>query len=333
MTGEPMRRREFITLLGGAATARPAAARAQQPKRVGVLMNGDQAEPYYTTFLAEFTQGLRKLGWIESDNLRTEVRWSAADASLMRAYATDLVGLFRPDVLLAASTPNLIALRRVTDMIPIVFTSITDPVAQGFVPNLTHPGGNITGFAHADYSIGGKWVDLLKQMAPSLASVAVVFNPETSPQSRLYAGAVEAAAASLGMSTTIAPVRSVAEIEPTLARLANEPNVGLVFPTDTFTLLRAKLIVDTVSRYRLPAIYATEPFKREGGLMWYFSDLSEHYRQAPFYVDRILKGTKPSDLPVQLPTKFRFVVNRKTARALGIDVPLGLLLAADEVIE
>jgi putative tryptophan/tyrosine transport system substrate-binding protein len=330
-----MRRRDFITLLGGAAAASsslwPRAAHAQQPKRLGVLMLGTADEPQQR--MATFMQGLRRLGWIDGQNLQIEVRWSAGDVKLTEAYATDLVRLFTPDVLLAASTSNLVALQRATSAIPIVFITVTDPVAQGFVPNLSHPGGNITGFAQAGFSIGGKWADLLKQMAPGIARVALMFNPESSPQSKLYLSAVEAAGPSLGIEVMAAPVRSTTEIEPTIERLSREPNVGLIFPTDTFTRLRAKLIVETVARFRLPAIYPTDAFIVEGGLMQYFSDATEEYRLAPFYIDRILKGTKPGDLPVQLPTKFKFIVNRKTASALGIEVPLGLLLAADEVIE
>jgi putative ABC transport system substrate-binding protein len=330
-----MRRRDFITLLSGAAVAPlmllPLAARAQQPKRVGVLISGAAADPTWQARLATFVQGLRKLGWIDGENLQIEMRWNAADVNLTQAYATDLVGLFKPDVLLAVGTLNLITLQRATSTIPIVFTLVTDPVAQGFVPNLTHPGRNITGFAHAGFSIGGKWADLLKQMAPGIARVALVFNPETSPQSKLYLSAVEAAAPSLGLEVMAAPVSSTTNIEPTIARLSREPNVGLIFPTDSFTTLRAKLIVETVARYRLPAIYAEDAHMTEGGLMQYFSDTPEQFRLAPLYVDRILKGTKPGDLPVQLPTKFKFIVNRKTASALGIEVPLGLLLAADEI--
>jgi putative ABC transport system substrate-binding protein len=325
-----MRRRDFITVLGGAA-ALPLVARAQQPKRVGVLSGAAAAPSPGQANLTTFMLGLRKLGWIDGENIRVEVRWSAADRSLIDAYASDLVGLFKPDVLLTATTANLAALKRATSTIPIVFMAVSDPVAQGFVPNLTHPGGNITGFANAEFSIAAKWVDLLKQMAPSIARVAFVFNPETSPQSKLFVSAAEANAPSLGVKVITAQVASAAEIEPTLAQLSREPNTGLVFPVGLFTILRAKPIVETVARYRLPAIYADQAFMAEGGLMYYYNDESEPYRLAPFYVDRILKGTKPGDLPVQLPKTFRFIVNRKTASALGIEVPLGLLLAADEL--
>jgi putative ABC transport system substrate-binding protein len=327
-----IKRREFITLLGGAA-AWPLAVHAQQPKRVGVLMNGVATGPAGQANLATFTQGLRKLGWIEGQNLQIEVRWSAGDPTRMEAYASDLVGLFKPDVLLANTTGNLAALQRATKTIPIVFTSVSDPVEQGFVPNLGHPAGNITGFALLPFSVAGKWADLLKQIVPSIARVALVFNPEASPQSRLFLSALEAAAPSLGVEVMTGPVHSTAEIEATLARLSREPNIGLIFSTGSFTSSRAKLIVETVARYQLPAIYAESDYMDEGGLMQYSNDTSEPYRLAPFYVDRILKGTKPGDLPVQLPTKFKFIINRKTATALGIDVPLGLLLAADEVIE
>jgi putative ABC transport system substrate-binding protein len=328
-----MQRREFITLLGGTVTAWPLAARAQQPKRVGVLMDGVATGSVGQANLSSFLQGLRKLGWIDGENMRIEVRWNAGDRSLIEAYASDLVGLFKPDVLLAASTANLAALQRATSTIPIVFTGVSDPVEQGFVPNLTHPGGNITGFANPEFSIAGKWADLLKQMAPSIARIALVFNLETSPQSKLFVHAAEAAAPSLGVEVIAAPVHSTAEIETTLMRLSREQNIGLIFPIGVFTRLRAKLIVETMARYGLPAIYADDAFMAEGGLMYYYNDLTEQYRLAPFYVDRILKGTKPRDLAVQLPKTFRFIVNRKTASALGIDVPLGLLLAANDVIE
>jgi putative ABC transport system substrate-binding protein len=328
-----MQRRSFLTLLGGAMASWPIAARAQQPKRLGVLMSGAATEPQQQSYLATFVQGLRKLGWIEGQNLQLEVRWNSGDLTRIEAYATDLVGLFKPDVLLVQTTANLTALQRVTRTIPIVFTQVRDPVEQGLVPNLTHPGGNITGFANSEFSIAGKWADLLKQMAPSIARVAVVINPETSPGSKLYVSAVEAAAPSLGVEVMVAPVHSTTEVEATLARLSREPNIGLIFPGDAFTQSRAKLIVETAARYRLPAIYLDDTYMAEGGLMQYRDDWSEQYRQAPFYIDRIFKGTKPGDLPVQLPTKFRFIVNRKTASALGIEVPLGLLLAADEVVE
>jgi putative ABC transport system substrate-binding protein len=274
MQFDQLKRREFISLLGGSA-AWPRVARAQQPKRVGVLSGAAATPTTGQANLATFVLGLRKLGWIDGENVRIEVRWSAADRSLIEAYASDLVGLFKPDVLLSATTANLAALRRASSTIPIVFISVSDPVAQGFVPNLMHPGGNITGFANAEFSIAAKWVDLLKQMAPSTAQVALVFNLETSPQSKLFVSTAEAAAPSLGVKVITAVVDSTAEIEATLARLSREPNTGLIFPVGLFTILRAKLIVETAARYRLPAIYADKAFVDEGGLMYYYNDESE----------------------------------------------------------
>jgi putative ABC transport system substrate-binding protein len=328
-----MQRREFLTLLGGAAASWPLVAHAQQPKRVGVLMSRAASDPTSQSQLTIFRQGMRKLGWIEGQNLQTEVRWTAADPSLIQAYATDLVGLFKPDVLLSASTSNLAALQRATKTTPIVFVLVADPIEQDFVPSLGRPGGNITGFSGPERSMAGKLADLLKQMVPSITRVAFVFNPETDPQSKMYVSALEAAAPSLGVGLMAEPVRSTAELEAALARAAREPNVGLIFPTGAFVNLRAKLIVETVARYPLPAIYADDTFMAEGGLMQYSVDRFESFRLAPLYVDRILKGVKPGDLPVHLATKYKFIVNRKTASALGLEVPLGLLLAADEVIE
>jgi putative ABC transport system substrate-binding protein len=332
-----MKRRDFITLLGGAAAAWPLAARAQQDsKRLGVLMTSTATDPTMQSQLATFVEGLRKLGWIEGQNLRTEVRWAAANPSLIQAYANDLVGLFKPDVLLAHTTANLTALQGATNTIPIVFTAVPDPVEQGLVPSLTHPGGNITGFVSYEFSIAGKWADLLKQMTPSITRVAYLYNPATTDlQSGRYTSALAAAARLLGLGVMPAPVHTTAEIEVTLARMATEPNIGLIILPGFFLRSRAKLIVETVARGRIPAISGDggDAFMTEGGLMQYSNDLSEPFRLAPFYIDRILNGTKPADLPVRLPTKFKLIVNRKTARALGIDVPLGLLLGADEVIE
>src|SRR5262245_286255 len=329
-----IRRREFITLLGGAAAAWPLAAHAQQSgKRIGVLLGGVANASTGQDNLAILVQGLHKLGWVNGENVQIETRYSAGDRSLVQAYASDLVALLKPDVLFAATTANLAALQRATSTVPIVFAGVSDPLAQGFVQSLTRPVGNITGFASPEFSIAGKWADLLKQMAPSLERVALVFNPETSPQGKLFVSAAEASAPSLGIEAIPTPVRSTSELEAALAHLSREPNIGLIFPSGLFTSLRAKVIVETVARYRMPAIYADQAFMAEGGLMYYYHDASEPYRLAPFYVDRILRGTKPGDLPVQLPKKFSFIVNRKAASALGIDVPLSLLLAADEVIE
>jgi putative ABC transport system substrate-binding protein len=331
-----LKRREFFTLIGGAASAWPLAARAQQEhKRLGVLMGAAAGDPLGQPQVATLMQGLRKLGWIDGQNLQTEVRWTAANPNFIQAYATDLVGLFKPDVLLANSTAVLVALQKATSTIPIVFTVVADPVEQGLVPSLTHPGGNITGFVSNEFSVAGKWADLLKQMASSITRIAYMYNPETAPPSARYASAIEDAGRKLGVEVLVAPVHSTADIEATLAGLGSDSKTGLIVSPGNFLALRAKLIVETVARLRIPAIYAgsAADFASEGGLMQYFADPLEQFRLAPFYVDRIFRGGKPGDLAVRLPTKFKFIVNRKTASALGIDVPLGLLLAADEVIE
>ena len=327
-------RRKFLATLGGAA-AWPLAARAEpsdQMRRVGVLMNGAETDPVNQSWLAAFVQAFKNLGW-DGQNVRIDLRWSAGDAERARTYAAELIGL-RPDVILTASSLNLTSTQRATTTIPIVFTLVSDPIAQGFVSNLPHPGGNVTGFTNYEVSIGGKWLDLLKQIAPGIARVAVMFNPDTSPQSRFFVSSVEAAAPSFGVHATAVPVRDTADIEPAIVGFSRQPNGGLIFPTDTFTFLRRNLIVDLAARYRLPAIYAYREFTEAGGLMRYSADdYHDQFRQAASYVDRILKGAKPGDLPIQQPTKYALSINLKAARALGIDVPMGLLLRTDEVIE
>ena len=328
-----MKRRDFITLIVGAAAAWPATARGQQIKRIGVLMHTAASDATFQAYLKAFVQGLRRLGWADGENVRIEVRWSASDPTLSATYAADLVELLKPDLMLAVTTANLAAVQRATRSVPIVFAAVSDPVEQGFVPNLARPGGNITGFALPEFSIAGKWADLLKQLKPSIARVAVVFHPESSPQSVRFVSAAQAAAPALGVAVIAAPVRSTVDLGETFTSLSREPTAGLIFPANAFTRVHAKLIVEAAAKWRLPAIYAEDIFVAEGGLMAYQADFLEPFRLAPFYVDRILKGTPPGDLPVQLPQKFRFVVNRRTASTLGIDVPLGVLLAADEVIE
>jgi putative tryptophan/tyrosine transport system substrate-binding protein len=331
-----VRRRAFITLLGGAVTW-PLAARAQQRgpvRRVGVLMNNTATDATYQSYLAAFAEGLRHLGWNEGQNLRMDVRWSAGDAALARIYAAQLIGLM-PDVILASSTINLTVVQQATSTVPTVFVQVSDPVTQGFVENVTHPGGNLTGFSMYEFSIGGKWCDLLKEIAPSLARVGVMFNPDTSPQSKFFMRSIEAAAPSLGVQASILPVRATADIEPAFENFARIPNGGLILPSDTFTILRSKLIADLASQHRIPAISADELFPKEGGLMYYgaYINLIEQMRQAATYVDRILKGTKPGDLPIQRADKYTLIINLKVARALGLTVPLPLLGLADEVIE
>jgi putative ABC transport system substrate-binding protein len=330
-----MKRREFITLLGGAA-AWPLAARAQQQReatrRIGVLMNVPESNPSYRSHVAAFAQTLQRLGWREGQNLHLDVRWSAGDPERIRAYAAELAGM-TPDLILASSSANLTALLRTTRTIPIVFVQVSDPVAQGFVSNLAHPGGNITGFSAFEPTMAGKWLDLLKQAAPGLARVAVIFNPDTSPQSKLFVPVVKASASSFAVEVIVIPIHAIADFEPTIASFSRHPNSGLIFPSDQSTSSHTDLILELVARYRLPAVYAVEAFARNGGLIYYGFDEGSQFRQAAIYVDRILKGVNPGDLPVQQPTRFWLIVNLSAARALGIELPIGLLLRADEVIE
>jgi putative tryptophan/tyrosine transport system substrate-binding protein len=329
-----IRRRDFITLLGGAAAAWPLAARAQQggqPKRVGALMNYAATQRDGQAYFSAFTDRLRQLGWNAGQNLRLDVRWNAGDAELAKIYGAQLIGLM-PDVILASSTYNLSVIQQATSTVPIVFAGITGPVEQGIVPSLAHPGGNITGFASSEFSIGGKWLELLKQVAPGLKRVAVMFNPETSPQSNFYMRAIDPAAVSLDVKSVALPVRTPSEIEPAMVNFTREPNGGLILPTDSFTRLRFSLIADIAVRYRLPSV-APSGFTNGGGLISYFVSAMDEYRGAADYVDRILKGAKPSDLPVQLGTRFQLSINLKTAKAIGLTIPESLLLTADEVIE
>ena len=331
-----MRRRQFIVGLGGAA-AWPMVARAQQPgqvRRIAVLMNGVATGGQDQSYLAAFIEGMRQLGWTEGQNLRIDVRWNAGDAELSRIYAAQLIGLM-PDVVLASSTTNLTVIRQATGTVPVVFVLVSDPVAQGFVASVRQPGGNVTGFSMYEFSIGAKWLDLLKKVAPSLARVAVMFNPDTSPQSKFFMQAIEVAAPSLGVQAIAVRVRATADIEPAFENFARQPNGGLMLPTDSFTRLRQMLIFDLAARYRLPSIGADQRFAEEGGLMEYSSITNAigQFRQAANYVDRILKGSKAGDLPVQAPDKYTFAINLKTAKALGLTIPETLLATADEVIQ
>ena len=334
---DQLKRREFISLLGGAAVTWPLQVHAQQPdrmRRVGVLMNGPATDAELQSHVAAFVHGLRQLGWVEGQNLRLDIRWNAGDAALAQTYAAQLIGLM-PDVILAATTVNLEVVRRATSTVPVVFVRISDPVEQGFVASITKPGGNLTGFSAFEFSVGGKWVDLLKEIAPNLTRVAVMFNPDTSPQSKFFMRSVEAVASSYGMKAIAAPVHTTTEIEAALQNFSREPNGGLILSTDSFTRLRSKLVAELAERHRLPSISAFNDFVKDGGLMYYgvLINVPDHFRQAASYVDRILKGEKPGDLPVQAPTKYELVINLKTAKRLGLTVPLPLTGLADEVIE
>ena len=330
-----MRRREFITLLGGAAAVLPIGARAQQSermRRVGVLMSGNEVTPEQQARVAAFRTGLQKLGWTDGANVQLHVRWDEGNIDKQEASAAELVRLL-PDVILTATTGNLASVLKSTRTIPVVFVQVSDPLAQGFVQSLAQPGGNITGFSAFEFSIGGKWLDLLKQMSPGLAAVAVLMSPETDPQSKFWLRSVEAAAPSLGVEVMALHLHTTSDLESAMERLSRRPDVGLVWPTGTFVTTHAKRVVDLATRYRLPAIYPSGNFVTSGGLMYYGYDQREIFRQASFYVDRILKGGNPGDLPIQSPTKFVFHINLTAAKALGIEVPVGLMLRADELIE
>ena len=327
-----LRRREFITLLGSAA-AWPLAARAQQGERVrriGVLINIAENDPESPARLAAFRQTLGKLGWSEDRNVVIDFRWSSGDINQMRARAKELIGLI-PDVVVAEGTPSTAAFREESRATPIVFLQAANPVGSGFVASLAHPGGNITGFTNFEPSMGGKWLELLKQIAPGVARAGALFNPQT--HTGQYWQAIEAAAQSLAVEFARAPVHSAAEIENVIGALAKDPNAGLLVMPDSFTLAHRELIIALATRHRLPTIYAFRVYATSGGLMCYGVDPVEDYRRAASYVDRILKGEKPADLPVQAPTKFLLVINLKAAKALGLTVPDKLLVAADEVID
>jgi putative ABC transport system substrate-binding protein len=329
-----MIRREFITLLGGAA-AWPLAARAQQDgrvRRIGVLMANDENDPEEKRRYSAFTQALAALGWTDRRNARVDVRWGRADVNHTRALAQELVGL-HPDIVFTSGTVPTIALQRETQTIPIVFGNAAEPVASGIVPRLNQPGENITGFGVGyEPSMGGKWLELLSEIAPGLKRAAIMFNPDTAPVS-FFMPSFEMAARSLKVVPIIAPVHGDVEIETAIIALGREAGGGLVVIPDGFMSGHRAPIILASARNNVPAVYQQSVFVREGGLLSYGTDLVDTFRRAATYVDRILRGEKPGDLPVQLPTKFEMVVNRKTATALGLAIPPSIMLRADEVIE
>jgi putative tryptophan/tyrosine transport system substrate-binding protein len=331
-----VRRREFITLVGGAAGAWPVAARAQQrpdrKRRIGVLMFSADDDAEVRVWVSSFVQGLRELNWAEGSNVHIDYRWTAGDPGRTRMLAAELVAL-KPDVILASNTTTLVALYEATRTTPIVFANVSDPVGGGFVQSFARPAGNITGFVPAEASLGGKWLTLLKEIAPGTKRVAFIFNPETAPYAEGFARSATSAASSFAAEVIQTPVHDDSEIERGIAALAGEPNGGLIVLPSLFTVARRAPIISLAARHRLPAIYAYRYFVTEGGLMSYGNDMPDQFHQAATYVDRILKGGKPSDLPIQAPTKFQFVINRRTAKTLGLDIPSSLLGIADEVIE
>jgi putative ABC transport system substrate-binding protein len=329
-----LRRRDFIAALGGAGIAWPLAARAQQGdrvRRIGVLLSGDQKDPVTKSNVSAFTQALADLGWTDGRNARMDFRWAGGDINRIRALARELVG-FQPDIILASSFAVTVALQRETGTIPIVFANVADPVVQGIVARLDRPSGNITGFAIYEPTLGGKWLELLSEIAPGLKRAAIMFNPDTASASA-YMHSLETAARLLKVMPIITPVHDDVEIETAIAALGREPGGGVVVMPDLSMIVHRAPIISAAARNKVPAVYPQSFFARDGGLLSYGPDQADPWRRAATYVDRILRGEKPGDLPVQFPTKFEMVVNRKTATALGLAVPPSILLRADEVIE
>jgi putative ABC transport system substrate-binding protein len=327
-------RRELITLLGGAAVW-PLAARAQQGnrvRRIGVLLPGDENDPVMKPRVPAFTQALADLGWIDSRDVRIDLRWGGADINRIRALAQELVGL-QPDIILTSGTVATAALQRETRMIPIVFVSVGDPVASGIVPRLNQPGGNITGFGFLEATLGGKWLQLLSEIAPGLKRAAIMFNPDLGAASVYYMPSLETATRSLKVVPIMAPVHGDLEIETAIIALGREPGGGLVVIPDVFMTAHRVPIILAAARNNIPAVYWASEFAKDDGLLSYGVDRVDLFRRAATYVDRILRGAKPAELPVQLPTKFEMVLNRRTANALGLAIPPSILLRADEVIE
>jgi putative tryptophan/tyrosine transport system substrate-binding protein len=329
-----MQRREFITLLGGAAAAWPLAARAQQPdrvRRIGVLMGYAESDPEGQRCIKAFLQGLQELGWAPGRNVQIEYRWGGADPDRIQTYATEIVGL-KPDVILAQTALVLVPLQQETQTIPIVFMQVMDPVESGFVASMARPTGNLTGFAPFEASVTTKWLEMLKEISPSVIQVAVILNPDQSPNVVMLR-AIEAVAPSLGVHLTVAGVHDAADIERAVNALMRESNGGLIVLPNPIVFSHRELIITLAAQHHLPAVYPYRYFVADGGLMSYGADIVDQYRQAATYIDHILKGAKPADLPVQAPTKYELVINLTTAKALGLTVPPSLLSRADEVIE
>src|SRR4029077_11898874 len=326
-------RRDLIALLGGTAATWPLGVRAQQPeqmRRLGVLMGFAESEHGAQSGVAGFREELRKLGWMEGRNINIDTRWATAES--MQAFAKELVAL-QPDFILTSSTPATAAMVQQTRTIPIIFVMVSDPVGSGFVASLPRPGGNVTGFTAIEGSLGGKWVELLKEIAPQIARVVFLFNPAMATYAEYYLHPFKVAAASIGVEAVVAPVHDVSELESVVTTHAREPNSGLIIMPDAFIIGHRAEITSLAARYRVPAVYWSRFFAEFGGLISYGPNGVDEYRRAASYADRILKGATPSELPVQAPIKFELVVNLKTAKALGLKVPTTLLARADGVIE
>jgi putative ABC transport system substrate-binding protein len=328
-----MRRRKFITLLGGAAATWPLAARAQQnARRIGVLMTLPESSREGQAWIAAFKDGLQKVGWLEGRNIQIDGRWGAADLDLMQQFAREIIST-RPDLILAQNTPNTLSLLQQTRTIPIIFANVSDPVGSGLVASLPEPGGNVTGFINMEGSMSGKWLELLREMAPGINKVAFLFNPATAPYFEYYLKPLKDAAQSFSVEAIPAPVHDRSELESVITAQAHKPNSGLIVMPDGFNINHRREITSLAARYRIPAVYPQRLYTEIGGLLSYGNDARDNFRRAATYADRILKGAKPTELPVQAPVKFELVINLKTAKALGLDVPVQLQQLADEVIE
>jgi putative tryptophan/tyrosine transport system substrate-binding protein len=334
-----MQRREFIAALAGAVAAAPAlrphavsAQQAEKVRHIGVLMGLSESDPEFRGFVTSFVQELARLGWIDGGNVRIEQRWTNADLNRTSAFAKELVAT-QPDVILTSTTPATAALKRESSTIPIVFTIVSDPVGAGFVAGLPRPGGNVTGFTHTDAGLGGKWLGLLKEIAPGIKRAGIMFNPDTAPGGgKFFLGSFAAGARALAVEPVALPVRSDAEIEDAITGLGRE-QAALAAMDDSFMAVHQATIISSSVRNNVPAIFAGGGFVKNGGLISYVANVTDLFRRAAGYVDRILRGEKPADLPVQTPTKFDIAINLKTAKTLGLAVPPSLLATADEVIE
>ena len=328
-----MRRRDFIKVTVGLAAAWPFAARAQErTARVGALMTIAETDPESERLVGAFEAGLDAAGWHKGRNLELTYRWGASNPDLLSRYAEELVRA-APDILLAFGTATLIPLHKATTTIPIVFSSVSDPVGQGFVASVSHPGGNLTGFSNFDPDIGSRWLQVLKDAAPAVTHVTVMFNPRTSPYNALWVQAIERTAPGFQVSVSQVSVQSDEEIRNTITGLGTKPGSGLLVPSDSFTYIRSAMIAALANGNQVPAIYAFARFVHDGGLIAYGVDLADQIRNAGGYVAQILKGDNPADLPIQAPTRYTLAINLKAANALGLSLPHGLLNAADEVIE
>jgi len=335
MQSDQLKRREFVTLLGGAA-AWPIVARAQQRGRVpriGILMAYPESDAAYQGYVRAFQEELQKLGWQEGRNVRFDYRWATSDLELIKRFAKELIAL-QPDLILSSSTPTTASLLEQTHTIPIIFANIVDPVASGFVVSLSRPGGNATGYIILEPSMASKWPELLKEIAPRVNRMAILYHPATTTSyAEAFLKPFKAAAASFGVEAILAPVNDSSELQSVVAAQAREPNGGLVAMPDSFLSAHRVEVTSLAARYRLPALYTYRSFTEVGGLISYGNDPLVNYRRSATYVDRILKGEKPNELPVQVPVQYELVINLKSAKALGLDVPPMLLARADEVIE